>query len=327
MATDAQAVINKAIDDLNKRFGVGSIMNFEEGIPDVEFIKSGSIGLDHALGGGYPKGRIIEVIGWESSGKTTLTIHAMAECQRAGGIVAFIDAENSFDPTYATNLGVSLAKDVFLFSQPSNGEEALEICEVLVRTGKIDMVVVDSVAALTPKAEIEGEMGDSKMGLHARLMSQALRKLTGVINKTNTTVFFINQIRQKIGIVWGSDETTTGGNALKFYASQRIEIKKVTSNKDGDTVVSNRVRVKVIKNKVSPPFRQAEFNIIFGSGIDLIEELVTIAVDLGIIKKSGSWYSYGEVKLGQGNEGVKRIMMDNPELTDEIETIIRTKYK
>jgi len=293
---------------------------------DVSVISSGSIGLDHALGiGGYPRGRIIEIYGPESSGKTTLAIHAIAEAQKTGGIAAIIDAEHAFDRTYAKNLGVNV--DTLLISQPDSGEQALEIADNLIRSGAIDIIVIDSVAALTPKAEIEGEMGDNKVGLQARLMSQALRKLTANISRTNTCCIFINQLREKIGIMFGNPETTTGGNALKFYASVRIDVRKVTQLKDGDDATGNRTRAKIVKNKMAPPFRKAEFDIVFGEGISKIGEIIDMGVDFDIIHKSGSWFSYNEQKLAQGREGVKRLLLDNPELTDELESIIREKIK
>jgi recombination protein RecA len=291
-------------------------------IEEIEVISTGSVGLDAALGvGGFPKGRVIEIYGPESSGKTTLAIHAIAEAQKSGGIAAFIDAEHAFDRSYAQKLGVDTEN--LLISQPDNGEQALEITENLIRSGAIDIIVIDSVAALTPKSEIEGEMGDSKMGLQARLMSQALRKLTGTINKTNCCCIFINQLREKIGVMFGNPETTTGGNALKFYASVRLDIRRTGQLKDGDSVFGNRVKVKVIKNKVAPPFRIAEFDILYGEGISKIGEIIDIGVDLNIIKKSGSWFSYGDTKLGQGRDSVKQILADNPELSDEIETKVR----
>ena len=293
---------------------------------DVSVIPSGSIALDHALGiGGYPRGRVIEIFGPESSGKTTLAIHAIAEAQKAGGFAAIIDAEHAFDRTYAKNLGVDV--DTLLISQPDNGEQALEIADDLIRSGAIDIIVVDSVAALTPKAEIEGEMGDQKMGLQARLMSQALRKLTANISKTNTCCIFINQLREKIGVMFGNPETTTGGNALKFYASVRIDVRKVTQLKDGEDPTGNRTRVKIVKNKMAPPFRKAEFDIVFGEGISKIGETVDLGVEFDIIKKSGSWFSYGESKLAQGREAVKKLLMDNPELCEEIEGKIRETMK
>ena len=311
------------MDKIEKDFGKGAIMKLgdrPEG--DVSVIPSGSIALDHALGiGGYPRGRVIEIFGPESSGKTTLAIHAIAEAQKAGGFAAIIDAEHAFDRTYAKNLGVDV--DTLLISQPDNGEQALEIADDLIRSGAIDIIVVDSVAALTPKAEIEGEMGDQKMGLQARLMSQALRKLTANISKTNTCCIFINQLREKIGVMFGNPETTTGGNALKFYASVRIDVRKVTQLKDGDDPTGNRTRVKIVKNKMAPPFRKAEFDIVFGEGISKIGEIVDLGVEFDIIKKSGSWFSYGESRLAQGRDAVKKLLMDNPELTEEIEGKIR----
>ena len=314
--------LQAALAKIEKDFGKGSIMKMgDEKIENVEVIPTGSIGLNAALGvGGYPKGRIIEIFGPESSGKTTLAIHAIAECQKAGGVAAFIDAEHAFDRFYAEKLGVDI--DNLLISQPDNGEQALEIADQLIRSSAVDILVVDSVAALTPKKEIEGDMGDSAVGLHARLMSQALRKLTGTIAKTKTTCIFINQLREKIGVMFGNPETTTGGNALKFYASVRLDIRKVTSIKDGDNVIGNQVRVKVVKNKVAPPFRKAEFEITFGEGISKVGELVDLAVDHDIIKKSGSWFSYGDTKLGQGRDAVKTMLKDNPELCEEIEAKI-----
>jgi recombination protein RecA len=293
---------------------------------DVSIIPTGSIALDHALGiGGYPRGRVIEIYGPESSGKTTLAIHAIAEAQKAGGIAAMIDAEHAFDRTYAKKLGVNV--DTLLISQPDNGEQALEIADSLIRSGAIDIVVIDSVAALTPKAEIEGDMGDSKMGLQARLMSQALRKLTANISKTNTCCIFINQLREKIGIMFGNPETTTGGNALKFYASVRLDVRKLSQLKDGDDATGNRARVKVVKNKMAPPFRKAEFDIVFGEGISKLGEIVDLGVELGVIKKSGSWFSYGESKLAQGRDAVKQLLKDNPELCEEIEGKVREALK
>ena len=315
--------LQDAMAKIEKDFGKGSIMRMgEEQIMNVEVIPTGSIGLNVALGvGGYPKGRIIEIFGPESSGKTTLAIHAIAECQKAGGIAAFIDAEHAFDRFYAAKLGVNV--DDLLISQPDNGEQALEIADHLIRSSAIDIIVVDSVAALTPKKEIEGDMGDSSVGLQARLMSQALRKLTSTISKTNTTCIFINQLREKIGVMFGNPETTTGGNALKFYASVRLDIRKQGQPiKDGDTPIGNQVKVKVVKNKVAPPFRKAEFEIIFGEGISKLGEIVDLGVEHGIIKKSGSWFSYGDTKLGQGRDATKVLLKDNPELCEEIEVKI-----
>ena len=308
------------LDKLDKTYGKGSVMKLgDQTIEKVESISSGSIGLDIALGvGGYPKGRVVEIYGPESSGKTTLTLHAIAECQKAGGIAAFIDAEHEFDRFYAEKLGVDLGE--LVISQPDNGEQALEIADNLIRSGAVDALVIDSVAALTPKSEIEGEMGDSKMGLHARLMSQALRKLTASISKTNCTVFFINQLREKIGVMFGNPETTTGGNALKFYASVRIDIRRSTQLKDTEGgVLGNKTRVKIVKNKVAPPFKTAEFDIMYGEGISKIGEILDIGVEKDIIEKSGSWFSYGGSKLGQGRDSVKSILKDNPELMEELE--------
>ena len=312
------------LDKLDKTYGKGAVMKMGDTIAqDIEVISSGSLGLDLALGvGGYPRGRVVEVYGPESSGKTTLTLHAMAEAQKAGGIAAFIDAEHAFDRFYAEKLGVDI--DNLIISQPDHGEQALEIADNLIRSGAIDIVVIDSVAALTPKSEIEGEMGDSKMGLHARLMSQALRKLTASISKTNCTVIFINQLREKIGVMFGNPETTTGGNALKFYASVRIDIRRSTQikNTDGD-VMGNKTRVKVVKNKVAPPFRTTEFDIMYGLGISKVGEVIDLGVQYEIVKKSGSWFSYGDTKLGQGRDAVKLLLLDNPELMEELEAKIK----
>ncbi|MBQ7663089.1 MAG: recombinase RecA [Prevotella sp.] len=317
--------LQAAMSKIEKDFGKGSIMRMgDEKIEQVDVIPTGSIALNAALGvGGYPKGRIIEIYGPESSGKTTLAIHAIAECQKAGGIAAFIDAEHAFDRFYAQKLGVDVNN--LYISQPDNGEQALEIADQLIRSAAIDIIVIDSVAALTPKKEIEGDMGDSAVGLHARLMSQALRKVTSTISKTNTTCIFINQLREKIGVMFGNPETTTGGNALKFYASVRLDIRKVTAIKDGDNVIGNQVRVKVVKNTVAPPFRKAEFEITFGEGISRVGEIVDLGVDLEIIKKSGSWFSYGESKLGQGRDATKALLKDNPELCEELEAKIMEK--
>ena len=312
------------LDKLDKTYGKGAVMKMGDSVvEDVEVIPSGSLGLDIALGvGGYPRGRVIEIYGPESSGKTTLTLHAIAEAQKNGGIAAFIDAEHAFDRFYAEKLGIDI--DNLIISQPDNGEQALEIADNLIRSGAIDIVVIDSVAALTPKSEIEGEMGDSKMGLHARLMSQALRKLTGSISKTHCTVIFINQLREKIGVMFGNPETTTGGNALKFYASVRLDIRRSTQIKDTDGAVQgNKTRVKVVKNKVAPPFRLAEFDIMYGEGISKIGEIIDLGVQYEIIKKSGSWFSYGDTKLGQGRDAVKALLNDNPELYEELEAKIR----
>lgn len=311
-----------AMEKLDKTYGKGSIMKLgDQPVVDVQAIPSGSVGLDLALGvGGYPKGRIIEIFGPESSGKTTLAIHAISEAQKQGGIAAFIDAEHAFDKYYAEKLGVNT--DELLISQPDHGEQALEIADNLIRSGAIDILVVDSVAALTPKAEIEGDMGDSRMGLQARLMSQALRKLTGSISKTNCTVIFINQLREKIGVMFGNPETTTGGNALKFYASVRIDIRRSTQIKEGDGVIGNKTRIKVVKNKVAPPFRKAEFDIMYGEGISKIGEIIDLGTEFNILKKSGSWYSYGDIKLGQGRDSVKNVLLDNVELCEEVEVKI-----
>lgn len=317
--------LQAAMDKIEKNFGRGSIMKLgDENIEQIDVIPSGSIGLNAALGvGGYPKGRIIEIYGPESSGKTTLAIHAIAECQKQGGIAAFIDAEHAFDRFYAEKLGVDVQN--LWISQPDNGEQALEIADQLIRSSAVDIIVIDSVAALTPKAEIEGDMGENKVGLQARLMSQALRKLTSTIAKTNTTCIFINQLREKIGVMFGNPETTTGGNALKFYASVRLDIRKSSAIKNGDEVLGNQVKVKVVKNKVAPPFRKAEFDIMFGTGISKSGEIVDLGVATGIIKKSGSWFSYQESKLAQGRDATKKLMEDNPELSEEIEAQIMAK--
>jgi len=325
--SEKMKALQAAMSKIEKDFGKGSIMKLgDEQIENVEVIPTGSIALNAALGvGGYPKGRIIEIYGPESSGKTTLAIHAIAEAQKNGGIAAFIDAEHAFDRFYAEKLGVDVNN--LWISQPDNGEQALEIADQLIRSSAVDILVVDSVAALTPKKEIEGDMGDSAVGLHARLMSQALRKMTATIAKTNTTCIFINQLREKIGIMFGNPETTTGGNALKFYASVRLDIRKVTSIKDGDQVIGNQVRVKVVKNKVAPPFRKAEFEISFGEGISRVGEIVDLGVDHGIIKKSGSWFSYQDQKLAQGRDATKQLLKDNPELCDELEAQIMEKIR
>ena len=331
MSSDKAAklkALQLTLDKLDKSYGKGTVMRMsDQAVVDVEAISSGSLGLDIAMGvGGYPKGRVIEIYGPESSGKTTLTLHAIAEAQKAGGIAAFIDAEHAFDRFYAEKLGVDI--DNLIISQPDHGEQALEIADNLVRSGAVDIIVIDSVAALTPKSEIEGEMGDSKMGLHARLMSQALRKLTGSISKTNCTMIFINQLREKIGVMFGNPETTTGGNALKFYASVRLDIRRSTQIKDTDgNVLGNNTRVKVVKNKVGPPFKTAEFDIMFGQGISKIGEIIDVAVEQELIKKSGSWFSYGDTKLGQGRDAVKTLLEDNPELLDELENKIKASLK
>lgn len=326
---DKKKALKLALEKMEKIYGKGAVMQMGQNAVDetIEVIPSGSLGLDIALGvGGYPRGRIVEIFGPESSGKTTLTLHAIAEAQKLGGIAAFIDAEHAFDSVYAKKLGVNLEE--LLVSQPDNGEQALEIADNLIRSGAVDIVVIDSVAALTPKAEIDGDMGDSKMGLHARLMSQALRKLTGTIHKTKSTVIFINQLREKIGVMFGSPETTTGGNALKFYASVRVDIRKQSAPiKVGDEAIGSHVKVKVIKNKVAPPFRQAEFDIMYGEGISRIGEIIDLGVEYEVIKKSGSWFSYGDTKLGQGRDTVKDILKDNPELTEELSQKITEAIK
>ena len=324
---DKLKALQAAMDKIEKSFGKGSIMKMgEENIEEIEVIPTGSIGLNSALGvGGYPRGRIIEIYGPESSGKTTLAIHAIAEAQKAGGIAAFIDAEHAFDRFYAAKLGVDV--DNLLISQPDNGEQALEIAEQLIRSSAIDIIVVDSVAALTPKAEIEGDMGDNKVGLQARLMSQALRKLTAAVSKTRTCCIFINQLREKIGVMFGNPETTTGGNALKFYASVRLDIRPSQTIKNGDEVLGKQTKVKVVKNKVAPPFRRAEFDIMFGEGISLSGEILDLGVSLNIIKKSGSWFSYNETKLAQGRDAVKQVIADNPELAEELEGLILEALK
>ncbi len=328
MSTNEKAkALKLTMDKIEKDYGKGSVMMMnEKSMEPMEVVSTGSIGLDAALGvGGFPKGRIIEVYGPESSGKTTIAIHVIAEAQKKGGMCAIIDAEHAFDSAYAKKLGVDV--DNLLISQPDYGEQALEIADRLILSGALDVVVIDSVAALVPKSELEGEMGDSKMGLHARLMSQALRKLTATISKTNTICIFINQLREKIGVMFGNPETTTGGNALKFYASIRLDIRRMSQIKDGEEAVGNRVKVKVVKNKVAPPFRAAEFDIVFGEGISKTGEIIDMGVELGIINKSGSWFSYNTDKLGQGRETVKQLMHDNPELANEIEGKIREKLK
>lgn len=324
---DKLKALQAAMEKIEKSYGKGSIMKMgDEKIEEIAVIPTGSVALNAALGvGGYPRGRVIEIYGPESSGKTTLAIHAIAEAQKAGGIAAFVDAEHAFDRFYAEKLGVDI--DNLLISQPDSGEQALEIAEQLIRSSAIDIVVIDSVAALTPKAELEGDMGDSKMGLQARLMSQALRKLTAAINKTNTTCIFINQLRDKIGVMFGNPETTTGGNALKFYASVRLDIRKIGQLKDGEDMKGSQTRVKVVKNKVAPPFRKAEFDIMYGEGISRVGEIIDLGADLGIIKKSGSWYSYNDTKIAQGRESAKEVMKDNPELAEEIEKLIAEALK
>jgi recombination protein RecA len=319
--------LERTLGNIEKNYGKGTIMKLGDSpIENIPYFSSGSIGLDAALGiGGLPRGRVVEIYGPESSGKTTLAIHAIAEAQKLGGIAAFIDAEHAFDRFYAQKLGVDIKN--LLVSQPDNGEQALEITDNLIRSGAIDIIVIDSVAALTPKSEIEGEMGDSKMGLQARLMSQALRKLTGTISKTGACCIFINQLREKIGVVFGNPETTTGGHALKFYASVRLDIRRIGQIKDGENMSGNRVRVKVVKNKVAPPFKSAEFDLMYGEGISKLGEIIDLGVDFDIIKKSGSWFSYGDTKLGQGREGVKSLLADNPELAEELELKIREALK
>jgi len=327
IAKEKLKALQLTLDKLERSYGKGAIMKLgDDPIENIPTISTGSIGLDAALGvGGLPKGRVVEIYGPESSGKTTLALHAIAEAQKAGGIAAFIDAEHAFDRFYAQNLGIDIAN--LLISQPDNGEQALEITENLIRSGAIDIIVIDSVAALTPRSEIEGEMGDSKMGLQARLMSQALRKLTGTISKTGACCIFINQLREKIGVMFGNPETTTGGNALKFYSSVRLDIRRISQIKEGDNVTGSRVRVKVVKNKVAPPFRKAEFDIVYGKGFSKTGEIIDLGVEFGIVKKSGSWYSYGDTKLGQGRDAVKNLLEDNPELSDELENLIREKIK
>ena len=321
-SADKLKALQAAMDRIEKNFGKGAIMKLgDDSIQEIEVIPTGSIGLNAALGvGGYPRGRVIEIYGPESSGKTTLAIHAIAEVQKTGGIAAIIDAEHAFDRFYAQKLGVDVNN--LLIAQPDNGEQALEIADQLISSAAVDLVIVDSVAALTPKAEIEGDMGDNKVGLQARLMSQALRKLTATISKTNTTCIFINQLREKIGVMFGNPETTTGGNALKFYASVRIDIRRTSQLKDGDEVIGNQTRVKIVKNKVAPPFRKAEFDIMFGEGISKAGEIIDLGVEYGIIKKSGSWFSYGETKLAQGRDATKQLIADNPELAEELEAKI-----
>ncbi len=326
MSSDKDAklkALQMTLDKMDKTYGKGAVMRMgDAAIEEMEVIPTGSLGIDVALGvGGYPRGRVVEIYGPESSGKTTLTLHAIAEAQKQGGIAAFIDAEHAFDRFYAEKLGIDIEN--LIISQPDNGEQALEIADNLIRSGAIDLLVIDSVAALTPKAEIEGEMGDSRMGLHARLMSQALRKMTASVSKTKCTVIFINQLREKIGVMFGNPETTTGGNALKFYASVRIDIRRSTQIKNADAVIGNRTKVKIVKNKVAPPFRTAEFDIMYGLGISKVGEIIDQGVEHGIVKKSGSWFSYADTKLGQGRDAVKNIVMDNPELFEELEGKIK----
>jgi recombination protein RecA len=323
--SDKLKALKLTLDTIDKKFGKGTIMKLgDTAIEALEFIPTGSLGLDISLGiGGFPKGRIIEIYGPESSGKTTLAIHAIAESQKMGGIAAFIDAEHAFDKTYAQHLGVDVEN--LLISQPDDGEQALEITDSLIRSGAVDIIVIDSVAALVPKAELEGEMGESKMGLQARLMSQAMRKLTAAISKSGCTCIFINQLREKIGVMFGSPETTTGGNALKFYASIRLDIRRIGQIKEGDDIVGNRVKVKVVKNKVAPPFRVCEFDIIYGRGVSKVGEIIDLGVECGILQKNGSWFSYDTTKLGQGREGVKQLLLDNPEMADEIEKKVKAK--
>lgn len=321
--TDKEKALKSTLESINKTYGKGAVQKMDGPAENIPSFSSGSLYLDAALGiGGYPRGRVIEIYGPESAGKTTLAIHAMAEVQRSGGVAAMIDAEHAFDLTYATKLGVDVSQ--LLISQPDSGEQALDIADALIRSGSIGIVVIDSVAALTPKAELEGEMGENKVGLHARLMSQAMRKLTAGVNKTHTCCMFINQLRDKIGVMFGSPETTTGGNALKFYASVRLDIRRSSQIKNGDEVIGNRARVKVVKNKVAPPFRQAEFDIVYGVGIDTAGEVLDICTEAGVIKKAGSWYSYQETKLGQGRDAVKQVLRDNPDLFDELKGKIKT---
>ena len=325
-ASGKSQALGLAIDQITKQFGDGSIMKLGDAYKvDVELLSSGSLSLDLALGGGYPKGRIIEIYGPESSGKTTLALHAIAEIQRGGGTAAFIDAEHALDPSYAKKLGVDTTN--LLISQPDNGEQALEICETLVRSGAVDLIVVDSVAALVPQAEIDGDMGDSNMGLQARLMSQAMRKLTGIINKSKTTVVFINQIRMKIGVMFGNPETTTGGNALKFYASVRLDIRRIGQIKSGEDITGNRTKVKVVKNKIAPPFRTAEFDIMYNEGISKTGDVLDLAALHGVVGKAGAWYDYGEEKIGQGREATKQFLKENPKVLEEIEGKVREKVK